>query len=300
VTGRLAGRVVAITGAGRGLGREYARYFGANGACVVVSDLGCAVDGRQVDDSVARAVVNEIEREGGRAVAVAGDIATEEGASALLEAALRSFGRVDALVANAGILRDRMFVNTSLEDWHACLRGHLDTMFAPSQAFAAHWRTRAKAGDDVRASIVTTTSPSGLFGQVGQTGYGAAKAGVAAATIIMAMELGRYGIRVNAVAPGARTRMTEDLPGGVGESLAAPEDPAAFDEWHPRNVAPLVAWLSTPTCTLTGQVYLAKGGEVCRLDGWRRGPSVDRGHRLTFEELDELVPALSDAAEAHA
>jgi NAD(P)-dependent dehydrogenase (short-subunit alcohol dehydrogenase family) len=294
VTRRLADQVVVITGAGRGLGREYARYFGAQGARVVVSDLGCAVDGRSTDDSVARSVASEIEREGGRATAVTGDIATMEGAVALLDGALAAFGRVDALVANAGILRDRMFVNTSIEDWHACLRGHLDTMFAPCQTFASHWRNQVKAGNDVRASIVTTTSTSGLFGQVGQVGYGAAKAGIAAATTIMAEELARYGVRVNAVAPGARTRMTEDLPGGVGDALAPPEDSGAFDEWHPRNVAPLVAWLSAPTCTVTGQVFLAKGGEVCRLHGWTRGESILKDHRFALEDLDAAMGRLVD------
>jgi len=282
----LRGRVVVITGAGRGLGREHALLAAAEGARVVVNDLGADVAGRGGDPTVAQAVVEEIMNAGGEAVASSADVTTLDGARELLELALREFGAVHGLVNNAGILRDRMFVNMSEDDWDAVIRGHLRATFAPTRIFAAHWRNESKAGRQPNAAVVNVSSTSGLIGAVGQTNYGAAKAGVAALTVILAQELIRYGVRVNAITPVARTRMTQDLP-GIGDMMAPPSDPASFDVYHPGNVSPLVAWLLTADCPANGAVFYAKGGEIRQFVGWSYGWAVDRGTRWTVSEIDK-------------
>jgi len=279
-------RVVVITGAGRGIGREHALLAAAEGAAVVVNDLGTGADGRDSDPTLARAVVDEIVAAGGRAVADTADVSTMDGARGLLELARSEFGRVDGLVNNAGILRDKMFVNMAAEDWDAVIRGQLGATFAPSQVFADFWRTESKAGRQPAASIVNVSSTSGLIGAVGQTNYGAAKAGIAALTVILAQEVGRYGVRVNAITPVARTRMTEDLP-GIGEMVAAPTDPDRFDVYHPGNVSPLVAWLLTAGCPATGSVYYTKGGEIRAYAPWSFAWTTDKGSRWTVAEIDE-------------
>jgi NAD(P)-dependent dehydrogenase (short-subunit alcohol dehydrogenase family) len=263
----LEDRVVVVTGAGGGLGAGYAQAAARHGARVVVNDLGCGPDGRGADPGRAEAVAGEIQAAGGVAVASGHDMSTMDGAGAVLELARTTFGRVDALVNNAGILRDRMFVNMAEDEWDDVVRGQLRTTFCGARVFAGYWRDRAKAGDEVRASLVNVSSTSGLIGQVGQSNYGAAKAAVAALTLILADELGRYGVRANAVVPVARTRMTENAP-GVAELVAAPADPAAFDRNDPAHVAPLVVWLVSRDCPATKGVYYARGNELRRMAGW--------------------------------
>lgn len=288
--GALQGRVVVVTGAGRGLGREHALLAAAEGASVVVADTGAAADGTGGDPSVVEAVAAEITTAGGQAVASTADVATTEGARGLLALARDTYGRVDGLVNNAGILRDRMFVNMSEDDWDAVIRGQLRATFAPCRVFADHWRTESKAGNQPVASIVNVSSTSGLIGAVGQTNYGAGKAAIAALTVILAQEIGRYGVRVNAVVPVARTRMTQDLP-GIGELVAAPADPAAFDVYHPGNVSPLVAWLLTADAPVTGEVYYAKGGEIRRFAPWSYDWTLDKGARWSVGEIAKEMAA---------
>jgi len=268
--GALDGRVVVITGAGRGMGREHARLAAAEGASVVVNDSGTARDGTGADPAVAQAVADELAA-GGAAVRVStDDVTTMDGARRAVGAALDAWGRVDALVNNAGVLRDRMFVNMTEDDWDDVVRGHLRSTFCASRVAADHWRERTKAAETVQASLVNVSSTSGLLGSVGQTNYGAAKAGIAALSVILAQELGRYGVRVNAIVPVARTRMTEEV-AGIADLVRAPDDPAAFDAYHPANVSPLVAWLASEACPLTGRVLYVRGGEIRVMDGWHRG-----------------------------
>ncbi len=286
----LAGRVVVITGAGRGLGREHALLVAAEGARVVVNDLGTDADGRHSDPTVAHRVVDEIRAAGGQAVASGVDVTTLDGARDLLALALREFGAVHGLVNNAGILRDRMFVNMSDEDWDAVVRGQLRATFAPTRIFAGYWREESKAGRQPQAAIVNVSSTSGLIGTVGQTNYGAAKAAIASLTVILAKELTRYGVRVNAIAPVARTRMTENTP-GIKDLVAAPTDQAAFDVYHPGNVSPLVAWLLRAGCPANGEVFYAKGGEIRRFVGWSYDWTVERQARWTVDEIDKELRA---------
>ena len=289
--GSLAGRVVVVTGAGRGLGREHALLCAREGARVLVNDNGCAAYGSGCDPTVAARAAEEIVAAGGEAVASAADVASTEGAQALLGEALDTFGAVHGLVNNAGVLRDRMFVNMDPDDWDAVIRGQLRATYCPASAFARHWRGLAKAGGEPAASIVNVPSTSGLIGQVGQSNYGAAKAAIGSLTVILAQELERYGVRVNGVVPVARTRMTEDVP-KIGELVAAPSDPEAFDVYHPGNVSPLVAWLLRSGCEVNGEVFYAKGGEIRHFLGWHYGATVDKGERWTVAELDEAVPGL--------
>jgi NAD(P)-dependent dehydrogenase (short-subunit alcohol dehydrogenase family) len=290
--GVLEGRVVVITGAGRGMGREHARLCAAEGASVVVNDLGCARDGTGSDPTVAAAVVDEIGSSGGVAVASAEDVATMDGAERLIAQAVDRFGRLDAVVNNAGVLRDRMFVNMTEDEWDACIRGHLKAAFCPTRVAAAYWRDRFKAGEPVQAAVVSATSTSGLIGQAGQSNYGAAKAAIAAMTVILAEELGRYGVRVNAITPVARTRMTEETP-GVADLVKRPEDPAAFDVYDPANVSPLVAWLVSAGCPASGKVFYVKGGEVRQFLPWHYGKQIDGGDRWDVGELgDAMTPLL--------
>lgn len=287
----LADRVVVVTGAGRGLGREHALLAAAEGAAVVVNDSGCEPDGTGADPALAAAVVAEIEAAGGRAVVDTGNVASAAGAAALLERALEAFGRVDGLVNNAGVLRDRMFVNLDEDDWDAVIRGQLRATYCPAAAFARHWRGRSKDGDAVAASMVNVPSTSGLIGQVGQTNYGAAKAAIASLSLILAEELGRYGVRVNGVVPVARTRMTADVP-AFADLVAAPTDPEAFDVYHPGNVSPLVAWLLRADCEVSGQVFYAKGGEIRRFLGWHYGATAKKEGRWEVGELDAAMEPL--------
>lgn len=291
MTNQLAGRVIVVTGAGRGVGREHALLSAAEGARVVVNDTGTGADGKGADDTIATAVVDEITATGGTAVVSTADVTTIEGAQQLLDTALEAFGEVHGLVNNAGILRDRMFVNMSEGEWDDVITGQLRGTFAPCRVFGAHWRDRSKAGDDVKASIVNVSSTSGLNGAVGQSNYGAAKAGIASLTQIIAQELGRYGVRANAITPVARTRMTQDVP-GIKELVAAPENPAAFDVFHPGNVSPVVAYLLTEQCPASGSVFYAKGGEIRQFLPWSYGKIIDKGARWTVEELQKEMADL--------
>ena len=289
--GALDGRVAVITGAGRGLGRQHALLFAAEGAKVVINDLGGAVDGSGGDRTPAEEVADEITSMGGEALANGDDVSDWEGGQRLIQAAIEAFGDLHVLVNNAGILRDKMLVNMTETEWDSVIHVHLKGHFVPTRHAAAYWREQVKAGRQVRASVVNTSSTSGLLGNPGQTNYGAAKAGIAAFTVIAAKELERYGVRVNAVAPAARTRMTEQTP-GLGDIVKAPNDPAVFDIWDPANVSPLVAYLSTEHCPLNGQVFFVQGGQVRMFQPWTMTGTIDRGDRWTVAELAGSLPGL--------
>jgi NAD(P)-dependent dehydrogenase (short-subunit alcohol dehydrogenase family) len=282
------GRVVIVTGAGRGLGRAHALEFARQGAKVVVGDIGVALDGTGGSSAPAEEVVAEIEALGGEAVAAPHDVATSDGAGSLVRAAVERFGRLDALVAGAGFLRDRMLVNLSEDDWDAVMRVHLKGHFLPLKHAGLHWRAEAKAGRPVAARVVCTTSGAGLLGSVGQANYSAAKAGIVGLTLVAAAELGRYGVAVNAIAPAARTRMTERV---FAAAMAAPEE-GAFDAMAPENVSPLVVWLSSPACDVTGRVFEAEGGRIQLMEGYRRGPAVDREARWDPADVGAAVRGL--------
>jgi NAD(P)-dependent dehydrogenase (short-subunit alcohol dehydrogenase family) len=288
--GALDNRIAIITGAGRGIGREHALLFAAEGAKVVVNDLGGAVDGSGDDRTAAEQVVDEIEAMGGEAVANGDDVADWEGGNRLVASAVDAFGGLDILVNNAGILRDKMLVNMSPEEWDSVVNVHLRGHFIPTRHAAAFWREKAKVGETVRASVINTSSTSGLLGNPGQTNYGAAKAGIAAFTVIAASELGRYGVRVNAIAPAARTRMTEQTP-GLGEIVKAPHDAAKFDVWNPANVSPVVAYLATESCPITGKVFFVQGGTVRIFRPWTMVDALEKDDRWTVTELAEQLPA---------
>jgi len=281
-------RIVIVTGAARGLGRAHALAFAAAGAKVVVNDLGVALDGSDPRSDAAEEVVGEIRAGGGEAVANADDIADFDGAARLVRTALDAFGGLDVVVNNAGFVRDRMFANVAEDEWDAVVRVHLKGHFAVSRHAAAHWRDRSKAGDLVDARIVNTSSGAGLLGSVGQAAYSAAKAGIAALTLVQAAELGRYGVTANAIAPSARTRMTE---GVFTEMMARPE--SGFDAMDPANVSPLVVWLgSTESSDVSGRVFELEGGTVSVADGWHHGPSRDKGERWDPAELGPVVREL--------
>jgi NAD(P)-dependent dehydrogenase (short-subunit alcohol dehydrogenase family) len=285
-------RVVVVTGAGRGIGRGHALEFARQGAFVVVNDRGSEVDGRGGSTEPARAVVDEIEDAGGRAIASGDDVATWDGARRLIDVALDAFGRLHVLVTNAGIIRDRMLVSLTEDDWDDVIRVHLKGTFAPAHFAAVHWRGRAKAGEPVDGRIITTTSAAGLYGNPGQTNYGAAKAGIVGFTTTAALELARYGVTVNAIAPAGRTRMTEAIFTG---KLAKPAE--GFDFLDPDNVAPLVVWLgSAESSHVTGRVFEVAGGAVTVAEGWRRGPSNRQRSRLDAAAIGPLVTQLLDDA----
>ncbi|MFF6990098.1 SDR family oxidoreductase [Streptomyces sp. NBC_00252] len=285
MSGICDGRVVVVTGAGRGLGRAHALAFAAEGARVVVNDLGVGLDGTPDPDSPAAQVVAEIRAAGGEAVAHGGDIATTAGAASLIATALDTYGRLDTLVNNAGYLRDRMLVNLDEDDWDAVTRVHLKGHFLPLKHAAAYWRAETKAGRTPVARIINTSSGAGLLGSVGQGNYSAAKAGIIALTLVAAAELARYGVQVNAIAPAARTRMTEHT---FAETMAAPG--SGFDVMAAENVSPLVVWLgSGEGAGVTGRVFEVEGGRIAVMEGWRAGPGVDKGARWGVGEVGETV-----------
>lgn len=290
------GRVVIVTGAGRGIGREHALLFARTGAKVVVNDLGAEVDGSGSTTGPAGEVVEEIRGMGGEAIANGENVADYEGAGRMVRAAVDAFGRLDVIVNNAGILRDRMLVNMTEAEWDAVIHVHLKGTFSPTRAAAEYWRNEAKAGNAVDARIINTSSPSGLFGNAGQTNYGAAKAGIASFTIICGLELGRYGVTANAIAPVARTRMTEPL--GIG---GPPEDASQFDRLDPANISPLVVWLGSPESKdVTGRVFCVDGDRISVAEGWQRGPTAEKGDRWDPAELGAVVPDLVAKARPNA
>jgi NAD(P)-dependent dehydrogenase (short-subunit alcohol dehydrogenase family) len=298
MTGICEGRVAIVTGAARGIGRGHALEFARQGAKVVVNDVGAALDGTGGSRSPARQVVDAIVAAGGEAVVSSDDVADWEGAQRLIATALDAFGRLDAVVNNAGIVRDRMFVSCGEDEWDAVVRVHLKGHFAVSRFAAEYWRAQAKAGEPVDARIVNTSSGAGLLGSVGQAAYSAAKAGITALTLVQAAELGRYGVTANAIAPAARTRMTETV---FADTMAAPDDPDAFDAMAPENVAPLVVWLGSPqSAHVSGRVFEVEGGRVSVADGWQHGPAVDKGARWDPAELGPIVDDLLAKAPAPA
>src|ERR1700691_1452420 len=289
--GALDGRVAIITGAGRGIGREHALLFASEGAKVVVNDLGGAVDGSGDDRSPAQQVVEEIEAAGGQAIANDENVADWEGGKRLIDAAVEAFGDLHVLVNNAGILRDRVIINMTEDEWDSVIHVHLKGHFVPTRHAATYWREQTKEGKEVKASVINTSSTSGLLGNPGQSNYGAAKAGIAAFTVITAQELSRYGVRVNAIAPAARTRMTEQTP-GLGDIVKAPTDPAKFDVWNPANISPLVAYLSTESCPLTGKVLFVQGGVVRLFQPWTMTEPLQKNDRWPVAELAERLPGV--------
>jgi NAD(P)-dependent dehydrogenase (short-subunit alcohol dehydrogenase family) len=295
MSGVVEGRVVIVTGAGNGIGRAHALLFAQEGAKVVVNDLGGSRDGSGTSAGPAQQVVDEIKAAGGDAVANTDDISSWDGAERLVNQAVESFGRLDVLVNNAGILRDRMLTNMSEAEWDAVISVHLKGTFAPTRHAVAYWRDRSKAGEQVDARVINTTSPSGLFGNVGQTNYGAAKAGIAGFTVIAAQELARYGVTVNAIAPTALTRMTEDLMG------LQTEDEKMKASLAPENISPLVVWLASPEAAgVTGRVFGVWGNRISVAEGWVYGPSTDREERWMPGELTEVLPQLVAEAAANA
>ncbi len=281
------GRVAIVTGAGRGIGRGYAIELARHGAQVVVNDLGANVDGTGSSAEPAEQVVEEIRGFGGVAIANGDDVSDWDGAGRLVNAAIAEFGGLDVLVNNAGILRDRRLVNMTIDEWDAVIRVHLRGTFAPSRWAAGYWRDRAKAGETNDARIINATSSSGIYGNVGQTNYGAAKAGIASFTVIASKELNNYGITVNAIAPGARTRMTESLQRARG---VEPPRADEFDARDPDNIAPIVAWLASHESSgVTGRVFNVFGGRISVAEGWHAGPLVDKKDRWGAEELGPVI-----------
>ncbi|GMU77911.1 MAG: putative short-chain dehydrogenase/reductase [Acidimicrobiia bacterium] len=285
----LAGRVALITGAGRGIGREHALLFAAEGARVVVNDLGGSADGTGADTSAAQAVVDEIVAAGGEAVANYDDVTDWDGAKRMIDTAVETFGDLHVLVNNAGILRDRMLVNMTEDEWDAVIAVHLKGHFCPLRHAAAFWREQSKAGNDAKRAVVNTSSTSGLFGNAGQTNYGAAKMGIAALTIISAQELARYNVRVNAIAPAARTRLTAGL-SGAPEA----ETPADAGPMDPANVSPFVAYLSTADCPINGRVFFVFGGQVHLFQPFAIIDTVETEGRWTVEALAREAGRLAD------
>ncbi|MHB8244885.1 MAG: SDR family oxidoreductase [Acidimicrobiales bacterium] len=284
------GRVVVVTGAGRGIGRSHALELAREGACVVVNDLGVDPDGRGGSEGPARLVAESIRAGGGEAVASVEDIADWDGAKRVMLAAIAAFGHLDAVVNNAGVVRDQMFANLSEEDFDEVVRVHLKGHAAVASQAAAYWRERAKADGPSDWRIVNTTSPAGLFGSPGQSAYVAAKAAIAAMTLVAAEELSRYGVTVNAIAPAARTRLTK---AARPEAVAEPTDQKDFDSMDPDNVSPLVAWLcSTDSRGVNGRVFEVQGGRVSLMHGWHRAATFERGERLLAAQLRPVVDGL--------
>ena len=292
MSGICEGRVAVITGAGRGIGREHALMLAGQGAKIVVNDLGGSMDGTGKGEGPAHDVVAEIEAMGGEAVANGDDVSDFEGAGRLIQQAIDHFGGLDILVNNAGILRDRMLTNMTEAEWDAVIKVHLKGTFGPTRHAAGYWRDRAKAGEPNDARIILTSSTSGIYGNVGQTNYGAAKAGIAAFTIIASQELGRYGVTVNAIAPAALTRMTE----GLGMGQASEE---LKEQMSPRWIAPIVTWLASPESKdVTGRVFDVSGRALSVAEGWHIGPSVTPSDDPTA--LGPLVAELMSQARPNA
>jgi NAD(P)-dependent dehydrogenase (short-subunit alcohol dehydrogenase family) len=294
--GALDGRVAVITGAGRGLGREHALLFADEGAKVVVNDLGGEMSGGGADLTPAQQTVADIKSRGGEAVVNGDNVADWEGAKRLVDQAVETFGDLHVLVNNAGILRDRVVINMTEEEWDAVIAVHLKGHFATTHHAAVYWRSQSKAGTEVNASIVHTSSTSGLFSNPGQANYGAAKSGIATLSQICAKELTRYGVRSNAIAPVARTRLTLATP-GLEERLAPPEDTSEFDQFDPANVSPMVAYLSTPDCPFNGETFLVFGSRVQRVQPWVLAEEILADGRFTVAELAKEASALAPPAD---
>jgi NAD(P)-dependent dehydrogenase (short-subunit alcohol dehydrogenase family) len=288
--GALDGRVAVITGAGRGIGREHALLFAAEGAKVVVNDLGGAGDGTGSDAGPAKQVADEIVAAGGRAVANTDDVASFAGADNLVKQAVEEFGSLDVVVNNAGILRDRFIAQMTEAEWDAVIHVHLKGHFSVLRHAAEYWKTKSKAGEQVNASVINTASASGTFlPNPGQVNYGAAKAGIAAMTLVAAQELGRYGVRVNAIAPAARTRLTEATPGFVGELMKKPTEEGALDVYSPAEISPLVAYLASADCTITGQLYAVQGGQITPAVNWHLGEALTTDKPWTIDLVKEKL-----------
>lgn len=285
----LAGRTAIVTGGGRGLGREHALLFAALGANVVVNDNGAGPDGSADAATPAHDVVAEIVALGGVAVAHVGSVSDWDTAAALVQQAVDTFGRLDILVNNAGILRDRMLVNMSESEWDSVMDVHLKGHFCPLRHAASYWREAFKAGEPVNAAVINTSSPSGLRGNPGQLNYAAAKAGIASMTVVAARELERFGVRVNAIAPVARTRLTLAAP-GFADVVSA--DGGSFDQWAPENISPLVALLASAECRISGQVFSVIGGHVGWQQGWFEQQAFDKDSRWTVDELEEALASI--------
>lgn len=293
--GLLDGRVVIVTGAGGGIGRAHALAFAAEGARVVVNDIGVGLDGSPAGGgSAAQGVVDEIRSAGGEAVANGSNVADWSQAAELIQTAVEGFGGLDVLVNNAGIVRDRMIANTSEDEFDAVVAVHLKGHFATTRHAGAYWRGLSKDGRAVDARIINTSSGAGLQGSVGQGNYSAAKAGIAALTLVAAAEMGRYGVTVNAIAPSARTRMTETV---FAEMMATQGND--FDSMAPENISPLLVWLgSAEAADVTGRVFEVEGGVIRAAQGWRHGPEVDKGARWEPGELGPVVRSLLAQGEA--
>ena len=286
----LKDRVCIITGAGRGIGRDHALFFASEGAKVVVNDLGGGRDGTGSDTSPAQEVVDEIVAAGGEAIANYDDVSTWDGAERLVAQATDTFGDLHVLVNNAGILRDRMGANMSEEEWDAGIKGHLKGHCAPPHCAAAYWRDQTKAGNEGLRSVINTSSTSGLFGQLGQTNYGAAKTGIATFTIIANAELKRYGVRVNAIAPAAATRLTSDT--GISKLDEAGE----WSPLDPANVSPFVAYLATEKCPINGRVFFVMGGQVHLFQPWVIVDSLEKDGKWSVEELEQQAGRFQEYA----
>jgi NAD(P)-dependent dehydrogenase (short-subunit alcohol dehydrogenase family) len=292
--GSLDGRVAIITGAGRGIGREHALLMASEGARIVVNDLGGAADGSGADTTPAEEVVSEIRAMGGEAVANGASVTDWEGVQGMINQAVEAFGDLHILINNAGILRDRVIVNMTEAEWDAVIEVHMKGHFVPTRWAAAYWREQTKAGNEADRVIVNTASGA-MLGNLGQYNYTGAKAAIAAMTLVAAGELGRYGVRVNCLAPIARTRLTLATP-GLEDVVKAPEDPSEFDKWDPANVSPLVAYLSTEGCPFTGGVFHVGGNEVGLYGGWSLSDEdiIAADGRWTVAGLQDKAPALLD------
>jgi NAD(P)-dependent dehydrogenase (short-subunit alcohol dehydrogenase family) len=290
--GALDGRVAVITGAGRGLGREHALLFAQEGAAVVVNDLGGAADGSGSDQTAAEQVVAEIKAAGGSAVANADDVTDADGAQRMIDQAIEEFGALHILVNNAGILRDRTIVNMTDAEWDDVIKVHLRGHFMPTRAAARYWREQSKAGVNLSPSLINTSSTSGLYNNPGQGNYGAAKTGIATLTIIAQQELERYGVKANAIAPAARTRLTLSVPGATEEGMTAPE--GEFDAMHPGNVSPFVAYLATADCPIKGRVFFVVGGEVHLFQPFAIVDVIKKDSRWTVAELEKDAAHFAD------